>query len=268
MYSFNKNIDRYLIKPVAQLYTFLIPLPAKRMVTNFYSNIEDFTVLVNDVLQGELDNTKETIERVGLNSTFGILGFIDVASDVGWSKRNNDYGVTFGKWGLADSPYFVIPIFGPSTVRDAIGRGIGVFTSPLYFLSDKEALAYLGLYMVDTRANLLTAEKIVDTVSDDEYVFIRNSYLEYRDGLVRGEKPNVQREANEENLIRDIFSEAVNDNSSDVSSNSNNNSANTNKDKDEYKVDIDSKENRTNNKVSDTNSEVLDTNNNNNNSNK
>ena len=206
MYDINKQIDKYILKPLSQIYAFITPLPAKRMVTNFFNNIYDLNVFINDALQGHMGDAGTSLSRLSLNSTFGIFGLIDVATDVGYPEHSNDYGVTFGRMGMTPSAYFVIPLMGPSTIRDAAGRAISVVSSPIYFMPDEYANPLFALYYVDNRANLLTAEKIMDTVADDEYVFVRNSYLDYRDSLISGEKVDEARENNEEKLIDDIFS--------------------------------------------------------------
>jgi len=183
------------------------------MISNFFSNLQDITVFINYLLQLELGHSAETLGRVVLNTTFGIGGAIDVASDIGLPKRLNDYGITFGKWGMEESPYFVIPVMGPSTVRDAVGKGISAATSIAYYLPNDYEIAFTGLYIIDERANLLTAEKIIDTVSDDEYIFVRNSYITYRDSLIRGEKPDIKREKREEELLEDILDDTLDDGS-------------------------------------------------------
>lgn len=206
MYAANKQIDKFLIKPPAQFYSYIIPSPVKYMVSNFFENIEDINVMINDFLQGEHYQVPKTFSRIFLNSTFGILGLIDVATDIGLPKRTNDFGITFGKWSMADSSYFVLPIMGPSTLRDTLGSAIGGLTTLGYYFPNDYAIPLTVLGLVDKRANLLSLEKIIDTISDDEYVFVRNSYLTYRNALIRGQKPNKKKEEKEEQLIDDILS--------------------------------------------------------------
>lgn len=207
VYEINKNLDIYALKPLSQLYAFIMPLPLKSMVTNFFNNIYDINVFINDTLQGEVDNAGASLSRFALNSTFGIFGLIDVSNDAGFPERNNDYGVTFGKWGFTESSYFVIPLMGPSTIRDTAGRAVAFVTTPMSFVPSDYSWPLFGIYFIDNRANLLTAEKIMDTVADDEYVFVRNSYLEYRASLIRGEKIDTVREENEQKLLDDILND-------------------------------------------------------------
>ena len=206
MYSVNKNIDKYIIKTPAQLYAWLMPTPVRYFVTNFFENMFDMHVFVNDFLQGEFSAGAKTLTRFTLNSTFGIFGLLDVAKDAGYPHHINDFGITFAKWGMEESPYFVIPVLGPSTVRDAAGTGLTAATTVLYYyLPDEYSIGLTVTYMIDKRANLLSLEKIIDTVSDDEYIFVRNAYLTYRNSLIKGERPNRKQEQNEQGLIEDIM---------------------------------------------------------------
>lgn len=206
MYYVNKNIDKYIIKPPAKVYSYIIPSPVKHMVTNFFSNIQDINVLINDILQLEVENSVDTIYRVVLNSTFGIFGLLDVAGDSGFPKRANDFGVTFGKWFEPESVYFVIPILGPSTIRDTIGTAVGGTISFGYYLPNDYVWPLTGLYILDKRANLLTTEKIIDTIAaDEEYEFVRNAYLDYRARLISGESIAKKDEHKEQKLLEDII---------------------------------------------------------------
>lgn len=207
MYYVNKQIDRFLIKPPSELYSDIMPAPVKHMVTNFFENLQDLNVIINDFLQLDVENSVDNIYRVALNSTFGVFGLIDVATDSGFPKKANDFGVTFGKWGATESPYFVIPILGPSTIRDTIGTGVGTLLSLNYYLPDDFVWPLAGVRVIDKRANLLSVEKIIDTVSDDEYLFVRNAYLSYRKSLILGDKPDIEKEQQEQELLDDILSD-------------------------------------------------------------
>lgn len=206
MYAVNKEIDRYLIKPPARVYSYVAPAPVKHMVTNFFENLQDINVLINYFLQLDVENSVDTIYRLALNSSFGLLGLVDVATDAGFPKKQNDFGITFGKWFGEESPYFVIPLLGPSTIRDTVGKGVGAALSLNYYLPDDYVWVITATGIIDKRANLLSVEKIIDTVSDDEYIFVRNSYLTYRRSLILGDKPDVKREQKEQELLDDILS--------------------------------------------------------------
>ncbi len=209
MYYVNKNIDKYLIKPPAKVYSYIVPSPVKHMVTNFFSNIQDVNVLINDFLQLEVENSVATIYRIFLNSTFGVFGLLDVAGDSGYPKRANDFGVTFGKWFEPESVYFVIPILGPSTIRDTVGTAIGGAISFGYYLPNDYVLPLTGLYVLDKRSNLLTTEKIIDTIADEEYIFVRNAYLDYRARLISGESLSKKDEEKEQKMLDEIISPDV-----------------------------------------------------------
>lgn len=207
MYKVNKQIDKYLIKPVAEFYNHMVPTPVKYMVNNFFENIQDVSVVINDFLQGEHYQVPKSFARLFLNSTFGIFGLIDVAGEIDLPKRVNDFGITLGKWSMPDSSYFIMPILGPSTIRDTVGSGLGMLTNVTFYISDDYIIYGSIISAIDKRASLLSLEKVIDTVSDDdEYTFVRNSYLDYRNTLINGETPNTKKETKEKELLEDIFS--------------------------------------------------------------
>jgi ABC-type transporter lipoprotein component MlaA len=206
MYTINKKIDQYLIKPVAEFYFHMVPPPIKYMVTNFFDNIQDISVVINDFLQGEYYQVPKSFNRLFLNSTFGIFGLIDVASNIDLPKRANDFGVTLGRWSMTDSSYIVLPIIGPSTIRDTLGMGFGLFSNPMFYISEDYIIYGSLLSALEKRASLLPLEKIIDTAADEEYTFVRNTYLDYRYTLINGEVPNVKKETHETELLEDILS--------------------------------------------------------------
>jgi phospholipid-binding lipoprotein MlaA len=181
MYSVHETVDSAVIKPVAQAYVKNTPEPVRSGVSNFFGNIDDLFSGINDVLQGKPDRAGDAIGRVLLNSTFGIVGIFDLASMAGIPKENTDFGITFGKWGAPDGPYLFIPLFGPTTVRDGTGWVVRIYASPIGFIDESAVRWSLwGLGYLDTRAQLLDSETVLDTAAIDKYRFLRNAYLRAR----------------------------------------------------------------------------------------
>lgn len=185
MFAFNEGLDTVIIKPVAQGYDAVMPSPVRTGVTNFFGNIADLFIGVNNLLQGKPAEAAGDIGRVLVNSTIGILGLIDVASDMGMEKHEEDFGQTFGRWGVGDGAYVVVPVFGPRTVRDTAGLVLDVAADPVGHVdhvSTRNSL--LALRMVDTRADLLPADKVIEEAALDKYSYVRDGYLQRRLNLI------------------------------------------------------------------------------------
>jgi phospholipid-binding lipoprotein MlaA len=191
MFKFNKAVDDAIMKPVAKGYKAITPEAVDRGITNFFNNIADVTSAVNNLLQFKLSRAGSDVGRLAINTTVGVLGFFDVATNMGLPSYKEDFGQTFGYWGDVDSPYLVLPFWGPSTLRDTVGLGGDAVVSPLFSL--KENRVYWGLIAldaVDTRADLLTAGKILEEAAVDPYIFIRDAYLQRRrDQIFDGRPP-------------------------------------------------------------------------------
>jgi len=191
MHKFNQAVDDAVMKPIAKGYKAITPEPIDRGITNFFSNIADVTSAVNNLLQFKLSRAGSDVGRLAVNSTVGLLGFFDVASNMGLPSYKEDLGQTFGYWGDVSSPYLVLPLLGPSTLRDSIGRVGDAVTSPLFSLEQQRVYwGLIALNVVDTRADLLTAGKILEEAAIDPYVFIRDAYLQRRrDQIFDGNPP-------------------------------------------------------------------------------
>ncbi len=194
IYAFNEGLDTVLIKPVAKGYDAVLPTPVRTGVTNFFGNIADFFIGVNNLLQGKPDQAASDLGRVLVNSTVGILGIFDVATSAGLEKHEEDFGQTFGRWGVGDGAYVVIPVFGPRTVRDTVGLVLDVAADPVsnidYVPTRNSALA---LRLIDTRADLLPADKVIEEAALDKYAYVRDGYLQRRRSLVHdGNAPREQ----------------------------------------------------------------------------
>ncbi|MPS41974.1 MAG: VacJ family lipoprotein [Pseudomonas sp.] len=183
IFRFNDTVDTYALKPIAQGYRAVTPQFLEDGVHNVFGNIGDVGNLANNLLQGKLHNAGVDTGRLIFNTTFGVLGFFDVAKHMGLQKSNEDFGQTLGVWGLNSGPYLVIPLLGPSTVRDATGRVPDSFLTPYPHMDHVPTRNVTrGVQVVDTRANLLQAERLI---SGDKYIFIRNAYLQSREFKVK-----------------------------------------------------------------------------------
>ena len=191
MFRFNDAVDRAVVKPVAKGYKAVTPEFVDEGITNFFANLEDLTVAANSLLQGKFHNALSDASRVVVNSTVGVLGFFDVASALGAKKHDEDFGQTLGYWGVPPGPYLVLPLLGPSTVRDAPALAVDLYTTDVVFLHEDETVRNVGLTLefVDTRADLLSKEEIVEDIAFDRYDSIRNAYLEHRRFLVHDGEP-------------------------------------------------------------------------------
>ena len=187
MYGFNDGLDRALLKPAAQGYRAVAPDFVETGVRNFFENIDDISVAVNNLLQGKVSDSFSDVGRVLINSTIGVLGLFDVASSMGLTKHDEDFGQTLGAWGMDSGPYVVWPIFGPSSLRDSPSLVVDrVLLNPLTYVEIKtlERVGIIAVDAVSVRAELLSLEETVDEISTDRYTFIREAYLDRREFLV------------------------------------------------------------------------------------
>jgi phospholipid-binding lipoprotein MlaA len=184
-YRVHEVVDGRIVKPVAQAYVDYTPALVRRAVSNFFGNIDDMFSVVNDMLQGKGDKAGNDLGRVITNTGFGIGGLIDIASDAGIAKGNEDFGQTLGVWGVPQGPYLFIPVFGPTTVRDGSGWIVRAYASPVGYIDDIATRNILwALNLLDLRASALQAENLVNQAALDPYTFIRRSYLQRRRYLV------------------------------------------------------------------------------------
>ncbi len=182
IYQFNKLVDGWFLRPVAVAYNHGVPPIMRQGVGNFFSNIDDVNVLANNVLQLKLQDAMTDSGRLLINSTVGIVGIIDVASSVGLAKNEEDFGQTFGRWGVGAGPYVVLPFFGPSSVRDSFGLVLDTLFNPIqYHNEDSTRHTLIALGLLDDRASVLAMENLI---SGDEYLFVREAYLQQREFLV------------------------------------------------------------------------------------
>ncbi|MPZ42284.1 MAG: VacJ family lipoprotein [Betaproteobacteria bacterium] len=191
VYSFNDTLDNVVLKPVATGYRAVTPQFVRTGVRNFFSNLDDVTVVINGVLQFKIPQALSDTGRFVLNSTVGLLGFIDVATHLGLEKHNEDFGQTLGYWGVGSGPYLVLPFLGPSSFRDGVGRFVDAFYTDVVWYIDhiRTRNILVGTRVVSNREALLDSEKILEAAALDRYSFIRDAYLQRRRNLVYDGSP-------------------------------------------------------------------------------
>jgi len=191
MFAFNENVDKYAMKPVAKGYKFIMPNAASRAVSNFFRNVDDIVVFFNEILQFKLAEAAATSARFVFNSSFGLLGLIDVASDMDLAKHNEDFGQTLAVWGVDSGPYLVLPFLGPLTVRDTAGLAVDwTYFDPIFRRQTlTESLVTLTIKYIDIRAGLLKASNILDETVPDKYAFIRDAWTLRREYLIYDGNP-------------------------------------------------------------------------------
>lgn len=181
IFQFNEAVDNAILKPVAEGYRAVTPKPVQTGVRNFFSNLDDVTVFANDVLQLKVESATRDLLRVGVNTTFGLFGLLDVAGEMGLKKRDRDFGTTLGYWGVPEGAYVVLPILGPSSVRDGAGRLVDyAYLDPVYnrdVFARRTAVVAVGL--ISRRAELLEAKRALDEAALEPYEFNRDLYLEH-----------------------------------------------------------------------------------------
>ena len=185
MFDFNDGLDRIALKPVATAYQNVLPTVVQTGVNNFFGNIGDVWTMVNNFLQGKAEQGFSDVMRVTFNTTFGLAGLIDIASEAGIPKHKEDFGQTLGKWGVGSGPYVVLPLFGPSTVRDTAALPIdwtGDLLTHVYPVDVRNTSAAIRL--VDQRATALNATNLLEEIALDRYTFIRGAYLQRRESQV------------------------------------------------------------------------------------
>lgn len=191
IHSFNEGFDRTILKPAAKGYQAVTPRFAQTGIRNFFANLDDVTVLANDILQLKLEQTTRDFLRLTFNSTFGLFGLVDIASEMGLQKHNEDFGQTLGRWGAGAGPYLVLPFIGPSDLRDTLGYAVDTKHTDLVRNLDDVSTRnpVLALRLVARRADLLEAKQAADEAALDNYEFSRDFYLERRKGLVYDGNP-------------------------------------------------------------------------------
>lgn len=199
VYKFNDKVDQAVARPVATAYRRVVPSEIRDRVRNFFANLADPFIGVNSFLQGKLQDGVTDWARFAFNSTFGLFGIHDVATDMGLEKHNEDFGQTFGRWGAGTGPYLVLPLLGSSTLRDGIGTGVDIYTDPLRLVEpDRVQYSLWALRLTQTRTDLLEASRILEQAALDKYTFQRDAYLQRRRSLVYDGRPPREKELEDE----------------------------------------------------------------------
>jgi phospholipid-binding lipoprotein MlaA len=181
IFVFNERLDHAVVAPVAHGYVAIMPRPARDCIGNAFANLGEIGNFVNATLQGRPRDMGIDAGRFAVNSTAGLLGCIDVARRWGWERNRQDFGLTLGKWGVPDGPYFVLPFLGPRSLRDAIGEIPDHFTDPATYVTPvADAYATDVLYFIDRRAQLFDGSALIEEAALDHYAFLRDAYLQRR----------------------------------------------------------------------------------------
>ncbi len=187
MFKINQNVDKAVLKPVAKGYKDVVPIPVRKGVTNFFGNLGDVWSMANDFAQGHVVEGLNGFMRVGVNTVFGVFGVLDISSEMGLYKQPNDFGLTLARYGIDSGPYFVLPLLGPSTIRDAAGTGVAIYYAPFNYTTNNVAVRNSAtvLQLVNTRANLLSTTALLEQIALDPYVFTRDAFLQQRKSQVK-----------------------------------------------------------------------------------
>src|SRR6056300_1006254 len=204
IYKFNTVVDDAVVKPVAKGYKAVAPSFVVKGINNFFNNLRDVITVINDLLQFKIKHAVNDASRVAINSTIGLLGFVDVHSYSGGERRKEDFGQTLGHWGFGTGAYVVLPFFGPSSLRDGFGLlADTLYFDPISYISDVRTRNQVRLLQfTDARTELLNASDILDTASLDPYAFQRDAYLQYRQSLVEDATTDgISIDYSDENLL-------------------------------------------------------------------
>jgi len=189
MFKINEGID-VVAKPVAQGYDAVAPLPVKAGLGNFFSNLADIRIAINNMLQGKFADGFSDIGRFLINSIIGIGGVFDVASEMGLEKNSADFGQTLGIWGVGEGPFFYWPIIGPRTARDTFSFAVDLYAHPLWHVSDTSVrYSIAAVQFVDIRARMLPVDRVIEQAAFDRYSYIRDAYLQSRRRAIPRKSP-------------------------------------------------------------------------------
>ena len=185
VFNFNDGVDRVALKPAAIAYRNVLPQFVQTGVGNFFGNLADVWTSINNLLQGKVDRGLTDILRVAVNSTLGFGGLLDIGSEAGLQKHKVDFGQTLGVWGVKSGPYVVLPLLGPSTLRDSLALPVDLAGNPVtYAESSRVRIAASLVRAVDLRASVLDASSLIEDAAIDRYEFIRDAYLQRRESKI------------------------------------------------------------------------------------
>ncbi|WP_367188892.1 VacJ family lipoprotein [Burkholderia sp. Ed8] len=183
MYKFNDTVDTNIAQPIAKGYQKVTPTPVRTAISNFFSNLGDLGNMANNLLQLRITDATQDLMRVAMNSLFGVAGLIDIATPAGLPKHHQDFGLTMARWGMPSGPYLVLPVFGPSTVRDGVGRAVDVRFNLLNYIEPAARNPMYIAQFISARSDLLGATDLLKQAALDPYSFVRDAYLQQRKSL-------------------------------------------------------------------------------------
>jgi phospholipid-binding lipoprotein MlaA len=191
-FAVNDGIDALIVNPLVTVWNGIIPSFARAGIGNFFNNLDDIYVGFNHFLQGNGIQAGTDFKRVAVNSTIGLAGFLDVGTKMGMPKSEGDFGQTLGVWGAPTGPYLILPLIGPSTLRETAGRAVRVALDPRTYLEPVPSYSSMGLEYIQTRADAKANENLIAASSLDRYVFVRNLYLQKRSLLINANKEKAE----------------------------------------------------------------------------
>lgn len=201
VFAFNDGVDAAIIRPLAQLYDTVLPEPVQDCLSNVFSNLREPSNAFNGLLQGKGSDAINDVCRFAINTTVGLLGCFDVASRMGLERHREDFGQTLGVWGLGNGPYLVLPLLGPSSVRDGVGIGAETFLDVNFWIDNVAVRnTIFGVRYVHARDELLPADKLITEAALDKYTFIRDGYLQRRRNMVYDGNPPRERDIDDEEM--------------------------------------------------------------------
>jgi phospholipid-binding lipoprotein MlaA len=197
IYKFNKAADQLFIRPAAVTYKTVVPDSARTVIGNIMQNIYEVTNVANDLLQGKWHQAFKDTGRFMINTTFGVFGMFDVASRMDMPRHKEDFGLTLAHWGIKKSPYLVLPILGPSTIRDGIALPVNTVMTIPYYFKPKWRNRYFAATLIQKRSELLETEDILNASAVDEYIVVRDAYLQNKNFLI---DPNAKQQGSDDLL--------------------------------------------------------------------
>jgi phospholipid-binding lipoprotein MlaA len=195
IFDFNNKLDNAIILPAAKGYVAVAPTDLRTVIHNLLTNLDLPITFANDILQGDMDHAGETLGRFTVNTTIGLGGMLDPATDVGIGYHDSDFGVTLGKWGVAEGPYLVVPFYGPDNPRDGTGQIVDIFLDPTFYVNFRSHFWYSagreGLYVLDLRSRNIDNIDSLERSSIDYYASVRSLYRQHRNSLIHDGQPDV-----------------------------------------------------------------------------
>ena len=196
VFALNETVDKHFAKPVAQFYVNHFPAVLRTAVHNFLANLDQPVVFANDVMQGRPKRATQTVARFMINSTAGLGGFVDLTTRMEIPEHTTDFGLTLARWGLASGPYLILPVFGPSDPRDAVGQGVDIGLDPLTWISFRSSAWFMfgrgTLHVIDERAGSLDELDNIERTSVDVYASVRSLYIQHRNSEINGGQVSIE----------------------------------------------------------------------------